>query len=291
MAINMCVASLKNCTWFGLFVCIAFLLQSLQETSNADEPQTVSGTKLRIVTYNIKRGLGNDGVTDLNRTGEVLHRLQADFVGLQEVDRHVQRSGATDQSVELGKQLAMQNAFGSFMQFQGGEYGLAVLSKYPITQSKAVELPEGNEPRVALLAEIALPSGESVMLVNVHFDWVEDDRFRFAQAQRLRKQLDELTMPYILLGDFNDQSDSRTVKLLSEGAIEAKKPLQDRLTFSSLDPSIEIDFIFAAPPSRWRVDRVQVIDEPVASDHRPVLAELTLMPSQNAEVSPKAKSP
>ncbi|TWU42132.1 endonuclease/exonuclease/phosphatase family protein [Novipirellula artificiosorum] len=255
-------------------VLVAFLALLCPAVSIADGNEDATVT--RIVSYNIKHGQGNDGKVDLDRTAAVLKNLQADFIGLQEVDDRAQRSGGVDQAAELGKQLAMYPAFGSFMDFQGGRYGLAVLSKYPIKHSESITLPIGNEPRVALAVEVSLPSGESLLLVNVHFDWVADDRFRFAQAQRLREYLDQVSMPYLLFGDFNDQPGSRTLRLLAQASIEAAKPREDRFTFSSSDPKIEIDFIFASPVTRWKMVEVNVIDEPVASDHRPVVAALHL---------------
>jgi endonuclease/exonuclease/phosphatase (EEP) superfamily protein YafD len=108
----------------------------------------------------------------------------------------------------------------------------------------------------------------------VHFDWVRDDGFRYAQAETLAKQLDELTTPYLLLGDFNDVPESRTLALFKSRATEAAKPSDDRFTFSSTEPVREIDFIFYAPRAAFTTREVRVIDEKVASDHRPVLAVL-----------------
>jgi endonuclease/exonuclease/phosphatase family metal-dependent hydrolase len=88
--------------------------------------------------------------------------------------------------------------------------------------------------------------------------------------------LDTWPTPYLLLGDFNDLPESRTVKMLGEGLREAVKPENDALTFSSTRPEQEIDFIFAGPSSRWLVRQVEVIQEPMASDHRPVVANLGL---------------
>lgn len=255
------------------------LVQFAGASLQADETPTNQSTTapLRVVTYNIKRGLGNDEVTDLTRTAGVLRKLKPDFVGLQEVDENTRRSGQVDQAVELGRQLKMHNAFASFMDYDGGRYGLAVLSRYPIEKTTELKLPQGNEPRVALVAEISLPDETRIVLVNVHFDWVNDDAFRYAQATAVKKFLDKLTVPYILLGDFNDQPGTRTLQLLKQGTVEAKKPADDRMTFSSIKPSLEIDFILAAPKSKWKVGQVDVIDEPVASDHRPVFAELSVV--------------
>lgn len=241
----------------------------------ADERETT----FRVVSYNIKHGLGNDGKIDLARTAQVIRKLEPDFVGLQEVDENTRRSGNVDQAEELGLALKMEPAFGAFMDYDGGRYGMAVLSRHPIQKLHAVQLPEGNEPRIALAVEVASPQAGALMLINVHFDWVRDDKYRFAQAVKLREYLDSLTIPYILLGDFNDQRESRTLKLLSQGTLDVRKPREDPFTFSAQHPKIEIDFIFSAPASRWTAKDVAVVDEPLASDHRPVFATLHLDPA------------
>ena len=231
-------------------------------------------TELRVVTYNIKHGRGNDNVVDLERTANVVRPLKPDVVGLQEVDDRATRSGGVAQAERLGQLLGLQHAFGRFMDFQGGAYGMAILSRHPIVDTRPVQLPEGNEPRIALSVEVRLPDGGRLMIVNVHFDWVRDDGFRFAQAEALSRYLDALRTPYILLGDFNDLPESRTLKLFKARAGEARKPEGGRFTFPSTAPEREIDFIFFAPAPGWRAREVRVIDERVASDHRPVSAIL-----------------
>ncbi|NNJ26078.1 endonuclease/exonuclease/phosphatase family protein [Alienimonas chondri] len=242
---------------------------------------------LRVATYNIKHGAGNDGTVDLARTAAVPAKLRPDVVGLQEVDEHALRSGSVDQARDLAKRLKMHAAFGPFMDFQGGRYGLAILSKFPIESSRVVKLPAGGEPRVALMVEVRPPGAAAeappVTIVNVHFDWLSDDRDRFRQATTLKKELDALPGPYLLLGDFNDTPGSRTLELLSRGCLEAKKPADDRFTFSAVKPSTEIDYIFAAPADGWSVEGARVIDERVASDHRPVFA--TFRPLRDAPAS------
>jgi endonuclease/exonuclease/phosphatase family metal-dependent hydrolase len=229
---------------------------------------------IRVVSYNIKHGRGNDNVVDLDRTAAVLRSLNPDIVGLQEVDDRAKRSGSVAQAEYLGKALGMHHAYGRFMDYQGGAYGMAVLTRYPIDSTKAVPLPEGNEPHIALRVDVRLPGDRPLTVINVHFDWVGDDTFRFAQAGTLAKHLDTLKTPYILLGDFNDLPESRTLRLFKERAGEAVKPEGDRLTFPSTGPEREIDYIFFAPASAWRAREVRVIDERLVSDHRPVLAVL-----------------
>lgn len=235
-----------------------------------------SAQRLRTVSYNIRHGAGNNGKVDLEKTGDLLHNLAPDIVGLQEVDNGVKRSGSVNQAEALGKQLGMHAAFGKFMNLQGGAYGMGLLSRHPIESVTEVKLPKGNEPRVALAARIALPSGQKIVAVNVHFDWVDDDTYRYAQAEALSKYLKGLDAPYILLGDFNDVRDSRTLKLLSENTIEAKKPEERRLTWPSDKPEMEIDFIFASPAARWSAPVCRVLEAPETSDHCPVFSILEL---------------
>lgn len=173
---------------------------------------------LRVVSYNIKHGRGNDNVIDLERTASVLRALTPDIVGLQEVDDMATRSGGVPQTERLGQLLGMHHAFGRFMDFQGGAYGMAILTSHAIAATRSVRLPDGNEPRVALAVEVRLPDGHPLTIVNVHFDWVRDDTFRFAQAEALTRYLDGLTMPYVLLGDFNDVPESRTLALFTSRA-------------------------------------------------------------------------
>jgi endonuclease/exonuclease/phosphatase family metal-dependent hydrolase len=189
----------------------------------------------------------------------------------------VERSGSVDEAAALGERLGMQHAFGAFMEYQGGQYGMGILSRFPITRATPVRLPDGNEPRVALAAELRLPDGRALMVVNVHFDWVSDDAFRFRQAGALTTFLDSLSIPYVLLGDFNDEPGSRTLALFQRRATEVRKPADDHLTFSSTDPVKEIDFVFVAPARAWRVGWARPVTERMASDHRPVIAEASLV--------------
>lgn len=235
-------------------------------------PANAKTESLRVASYNIKHGQGNDTKVDLRRTAALIDNLNADIIGLQEIDRNVSRSGNENQPKLLAKATGMSSAFGAFMPYGGGEYGLAILSRFPITNETVLRLPDGNEPRVALACEVELPSGEQIVAVNVHFDWVRDDKFRFAQAEVVAEHLGKLDKPYVLLGDFNDVRNSRTLDLLSQSCVEAEKPSDDQFTFSATKPAKEIDFLFASPESRWSVGFCKVLDGKVTSDHRPVLA-------------------
>jgi endonuclease/exonuclease/phosphatase family metal-dependent hydrolase len=252
-------------------------------TIHVSPEQPPSSQIIRAVSYNIRHGRGMDDKVDLDRSAAALARLAPDIVGLQEVDLGVRRSGSKNQAAQLAERLGMHAAFGAFMELQGGWYGMGILSRFPLVNVRSIPLPEGNEPRVALAADVRLPDGTVVHVVNVHFDWVDDDGFRFAQAAAVADHLRRVQTPVVLLGDFNDGPDSRTLALFRRVLKEANKPSATaaaptaRLTWSSTEPVMEIDYIFVAPPSRWVIPHgARVIDDPLTSDHRAVVAEIEL---------------
>ena len=245
-------------------------------TLRAEAAQPTGPRPLRAATYNIHRAEGTDGVLDVDRIARVLRELGADVVGLQEVDIGTERSERANQALELAGLLGMHPAFGGFMDYQGGRYGMAILSRFPIASVRSFELPEGNEPRVALLVDVRLPDDSLLLVANVHFDWVDDDRYRFAQATALADHLRTIERPYVLLGDFNDVPGSRTLELFDGFLRAAEKPGEDRSTWPSMQPEVEIDHVLCAPPTAWGVGDVRVVDEPLASDHRPVVVDLLL---------------
>lgn len=258
----------------GLFalLLIAACAHAPADSSATDRPPVA----VRVVSYNIHHGRGLDDRVDLERTADVLRRFDADIVALQEVDERVERSGGVDQAARLGELLGMHHVFGSFFDYQGGRYGMAILARCPLRRAEPVRLPDGNEPRIALVAEIELADGRALSVVNVHFDWVDDDRLRYAQARRVADLIEELEGPFLLLGDFNDVPGSRTLALFHRLATEAGKPAGGAFTFPSTEPAREIDYVFVSRSDAWVIDSVSVGIETMASDHRPVVAVLGL---------------
>ena len=233
-------------------------------------------TSIRVATYNIKHGRGMDGTIDLERTAATLASLEADIIALQEVDDQARRSGGVDQASWLAQRLDMHAAYGPFMNFQGGRYGLAILSRRPIQSHESWRLPDGHEPRVALAARLMTDTGEMITAIAVHFDWVDNDGFRYQQARETIREIKSLETPWIVFGDFNDVPDSRTMHAFKQIGSDAIKPKHAAATFPADQPTIEIDYIIAGPPKAWLPAAAIVIPESRTSDHRPVIADLIL---------------
>lgn len=257
-------------------ILISAVLSGCSSLTKSHELSHDASSAIRVATYNIKHGRGMDGTLNLERTLATLKTLNADIIALQEVDDQARRSGGVDQASWLAERLGMHASYGAFMDFQGGRYGLAILSRRPILSHESWRLPEGNEPRVALATRIETDAGKVVTAVAVHFDWVKDDGFRYAQAMETLRQIQTLDTPWIVFGDFNDVPESRTMNAFRQVGKDATKPRDSATTFPADQPRIEIDYIMTGPPSAWEPTSSWVIPESVASDHRPVVTDLFL---------------
>jgi len=230
---------------------------------------------VRIAAYNIKHGEGMDGVVDLTRAAEVLRALDADVITLQEIDRGVERTNGVDQAEALGEMLGMDAYFGDFMPYQGGEYGMAVLSRLPVRRVENIRLPDGDEPRTGLEIEVAIgPEGRPLSIVGIHlYRTVEE---RVAQAETLSEALDAREHPVVLAGDFNSFRGDRVISGLRSRDWFVIAKDGSSMTFPADDPAREIDFVMLRPASAFEVVEHRVIDEVLVSDHRPLLVVLRL---------------
>jgi endonuclease/exonuclease/phosphatase family metal-dependent hydrolase len=240
--------------------------------------------ELRIVSYNIRHGVGLDGALDLERTAAVLAAQAPDVVLLQEVDERCERSGSVDQAAWLGERLGMQHRFAAFMDHDGGRYGLATLSRAPIVASRAIPLPPGRqEPRTALEVTLSV-AGREVRVANAHLDWLDESPERLAQAEALCDALAPLRAgPLVVGGDLNDAPTSAALAALltaEDGALTRALSAGDGATFPADEPRVTIDHLLYGPSGAWRASGLSIVEERVASDHRPIALVMTLVGSQ-----------
>ena len=230
-------------------------------------PCLVNG-ELRLLAYNIHHGEGMDGKLDLERIAKVIAAEKPDLVALQEVDNGCKRSGSVDQAAELAKLLKMEHRFGKFMDYQGGEYGMAVLSRLEIEETVIHKLPKGAEPRIALEVVVKSPIWPGKFsFVGIHNDWM-NEVLRVQQIKVLQIGLKDRKHPIILAGDFNAEPKSDSLMKLKE---DRWKMLRDgrKNTWSASEPKVEIDFFFAKGLPAFHFEDTVIVEE-VASDHRPI---------------------
>ncbi len=141
---------------------------------------------IRIMTYNIHTGVGMDKKLDLQRIADVIKHEHPDLVGLQEVDRGVKRTEGTDEIVELAGMLHMDYAFAHNLDYQGGQYGVAILSRFLILQPehRKFENKQEAERRGMLRVEVDIEA-RRVNFVTTHLDPQNDDG-RLFETQQLQ---------------------------------------------------------------------------------------------------------
>lgn len=241
----------------------------------ADEPVVI-----RVLSYNIKHGQGVDGNVDLARLAQVIKSVNPDIVALQEVDSGTKRTDQVDQPAVLGELTGMKVMFGDNIDFEGGRYGNAVLSRLPIVRTQNHRLPSfyDGEQRGLFEIEVKPPgSNSSFLFFATHLDYRPKDHERVASASLINELVASRgDIAALLVGDLNSEPDSRPIQDLEQRWRRTNE--KTMLTFPSPIPVKQIDYVLYYPAQRWCVIETEVIDEQVASDHRPVLAVLKFCP-------------
>jgi endonuclease/exonuclease/phosphatase family metal-dependent hydrolase len=253
--------------------------------------------EIRVVTYNIRHGEGMDHKVDLPRIAKVILAAKPDIVALEEVDQGTKRTSGVDQPAEFARLTGMEAVFGHNIDFDGGGYGTAVLTKLPIQSKESVKLksfyestPKHQEQRGVQVLELGEKGGAGLLFLCTHLDFRPPDDERMASTvtinELMKKRGAELA---IIAGDFNANPDSRPIRAMAkEWKIAgwkdgAEMPVTDGLspkdahavvTFPADKPDHCIDYVMCRPADSWKVVELRVLEEPVASDHRPVLAVL-----------------
>lgn len=236
---------------------------------------------LGVLVYNIHAGKDAAGVDNLSRVAALVRQSGADIVLLQEVDRGTERSGRTDQVAELARLTGYHAAFGKTLDYQGGDYGIALLSRSQILGDTLLRLPVhpaqqraggSYEPRGALYARIATPAGV-LHVLNTHLDPSAEDRYRRQEVESLLAVADRLRArgePVLIGGDLNATPESAVAAMLRDaGWTDAWTGCGtgDGQTYPAAAPIKRIDYLFL--PRAFRCDSAAVLATD-ASDHRPV---------------------
>jgi endonuclease/exonuclease/phosphatase family metal-dependent hydrolase len=263
-----------------LRLCAALVL--VAACAQRPSTQAASNSIVKVLVYNVHAGKDAAGRDNLQRVADVVRQYDADIVLLQEVDKGTRRSGKVDQPAEYARRTGYNVAFGRSLDYDGGEYGIAVLSRWPIRRDTAIHLPVeppqersggSHEPRVAQRVVIQAPVGEVVVL-NTHIDASTDERYRLQEARTIMalvKELIDAKAPRVIVGgDFNSTPESRVQEQLrASGLVDAWQRCGsgEGLTYPADSSRKRIDYLYLAVGTECTSAMVPVTD---ASDHRPV---------------------
>jgi endonuclease/exonuclease/phosphatase family metal-dependent hydrolase len=235
--------------------------------------QQMDSCTLRILTYNIYHGETTDGRIDMDLFASIIKEVQPDLVALQEVDRNVQRTGGIDIPRELSKRTGMKAHFVKHRDFQGGEYGNAILSRFPVKDIHVIEGYKSAPNGITIpFARIRLAKGTEIIFNCTHLSTRLEDRM--AQAKQLldyKSTVDDT--PVIIAGDLNAEPHHEEIKMLLEPFAEADTTFQN--TFSTRTGlKKKIDYILYPRSDVWEVVETKAICRGDASDHCALFAVL-----------------
>lgn len=256
----------------SLFVCLAplFAVTTLHAEST---------NSFRVMTYNIHHAEGLDGKIDLERIANLIKEERADIVALQEVDRGMERTSKRDLPAEFAKLTGMSCVFSNNWSIKGGEYGVAILTRFPIIKREHSLLKRvgTNEQRGLLQTHLQIGDRE-VVFMNTHINHSKSDEERLLSvaefAPTIKKKSD---LPIFFCGDFNATPDSHVYKNMNALLDDTWKLIGkgDGPTIPAEKPNRRIDYIWISKdgsiiPLNAHVPNV------LYSDHLPLVAEFKL---------------
>jgi endonuclease/exonuclease/phosphatase family metal-dependent hydrolase len=259
----------------SLIVCGATHADTTAPTPH--EPSTLKTKTLRVMTYNIQHGAGTDQKLNLLRIAKVIRREHPDLVGLQEVDRGVERTNRVDEIAELARLTKMEYAFAYNLHYQGGQYGVAILSRFPILSIDHRRYANRREAERRGFIRVRISvGGREIDFVTTHLDYQYEDGREF-EIEQLLKALEGVNEPLIIVGDFNAPPTSDSYKLMRARFEDAWKVNGEAsgLSYPAIKPVKRIDYIFYPKGVGLSVRRSWVTNT-LASDHLPVIADMEI---------------
>ena len=229
--------------------------------------------ELKIMTYNLRFG----ELAKMEQIGQYISSESPDIVAVQECDwdthrdRAVHQNGVKFMNV-LANESGMFGLYGKSINYRGGYYGIGILSKYPILRSERVLLPNDGktEQRSMLIADIEMPDSQIITFVCTHLE-VKSSELRVKQVKFINKYLRKVKNQIIFCGDMNAEPESEEMAILRKSWADLTNA--DK-TFSTVDPTIKIDYIYSKPKKKVELIKTQVCTDIKLSDHFPVISWL-----------------
>jgi len=243
-----------------LFVSIVFSAFPIQ----VNTPNFNTTHQIKFLTYNTHFGVGMDDRLDLERIVQNILVVNPDIIGLQEVENGRITSQGVDMAQWYARALGMNYYY--YPAVNEHAFGCAILSKYPIINVTAFQLPTHKLERVLIHALIRINATFSLNVFVTHLGLQNDNTT--AQIQFILNKTNAVSGPKVLMGDFNLYNDTpqiRNVTAFFTDTASAFHPSNPGNTFPSWpapEPGNRIDFIFAT-------GYTDIVDSHVVTDMLP----------------------
>lgn len=232
---------------------------------------------LKVMTYNVHHcnPPGSSSI-DVDMIANVIRQQNPDVVAIQEVDVLTNRSGKIDEAALLAAKTGLTNYhFGKTMNYNDGQYGVLILSRFPLSDTTTYALPSSDpakdEPRVLAAANINLPGNKTIRFASTHLE-AYHAQTRVMQAKEINRIADETKLPFIIAGDMNAEESSDVIQTLDKKFIRTCQHCEN--TFWEDGETGAIDYIMYRPANTFITVKHEVIQNKTASDHMPVISVL-----------------
>jgi endonuclease/exonuclease/phosphatase family metal-dependent hydrolase len=242
--------------------------------------------RIRLLTYNIHKCIGGlDRRYDPERVRATIAHYEPDIVCLQEVDHAVRRSNVDRQVDLLGDLLGMRHRtyFANVKVRGGGEYGNAILSRFPLTETTNIDLTIGPKKRRSVLharyrVRLDGHGTRTLHVYNMHLGLSGAER-----KLQLRRFLEShpfvglhQSTPIVVCGDLNDVWGNLGKSMFAPAGFRAM--VQPLRTFPAYAPVRALDAVYVRGSAQLlEVQRARVQVARQASDHLPLVADIRIV--------------
>lgn len=245
----------------------ATALLAVAAGAEAQQPEPV-----RIMSYNVRNGVGYDNQRNIQRTANVVLRSHPDIVAIQEVDSVTGRSGGTYVLGDLAEATGMHAYFAPAIDYDGGKYGIGLLTREEPLSVKRVALPGREEARALIIAEFP-----AYVAACTHLSLTSEDAL--ASVDIIKEAVKLSGKPAVVCGDLNSSPESDVIKSLGQ---DFSRVCNDKPTYPAPAPEEKIDYIFVSKGFGAAGRGYKVVEAPVESDHRPIIADIIMPAASDA---------
>lgn len=247
-----------------IVLAINIFCKTVQQTKSSNDEA------ITILSYNVRNCLGLDNRVNYQRVANVIKKTNPDMVALQELDSATSRSKGISVLNELATLTGMVPTYRASIDYQGGKYGIGILTRQTPLRIGSMALPGKEEQRSVVMVEM-----KNYALACSHFSLTEADRL--TSVEIIDQFTAKYTNPVFLAGDLNATPGSPVIKAFSKNWQFLSDTTQ--FTMPANKPTKCIDYIMVRKQQTaysLKLLKTMVENEPVASDHLPVWVKVRI---------------